>query len=325
MDWKKAISEFWRNEDGFGFLLPVLGTVAGGAIGSAVTAGVGGAVGAGVALGRAAGGLIGQGLLDRKNAKAQMAYDANAYVRMAEGARRAGLHPLEVLRAGDPGGASGSLKFGTSAAMQNQFDQIDAILTGEDAARRRREQLQDELLRVEIDQARAGSLRSAQRAGLVSPSLKAQAGIGAAPTMAEAESGETIVTNPGDIGSEFYVDPTRQDFAATEERTGDNEIINTPLIAEHWYNDWSYRQSLRFSAEQLGMTEAELHAKIIENPKLRHELPGLIAQGVMTAQKLFQMLKRQFGGAANVDVRGPKIASPAFIPYGYQSDPKGIQ
>lgn len=329
MDYRKALTQFWRNEDGFfSLLLPALGTMAGGAIGSALTMGVGGAVGGGAILGRALGGALGQGLADRSARRDQMAYDSNAYVRMADAARRAGLHPLEVLRAGDPGGASGSLKFGTSAAMQNQFDQIDAILTGEDAARRRREQLNEELLRVDIDQARAGSLSAAQRAGIVSPSLRAQAsaaGIGEAPTMADAQTGEAIVTNPNTIGSDQYVDPSRQDFAAMEERYGDNEFVNTPLIIEQMFNDWDYRSALRFSAQHLGMTEAELHQKIVDDPTLRLELPGMVARGVMTAQKLFQMVRKKFGGASNVSVKGSRVVSPSLIPYGYQADPKGIQ
>ena len=108
MVWNK-INEFLRDESGG--LFSVLGKAVGGFFG-------------GGPLGAAIGGALGQSADDRRADKKARAFNANRYIEMANAARAAGLHPLEVLRSGDPAQRVGP-RIGTTAAMQGQFDQID--------------------------------------------------------------------------------------------------------------------------------------------------------------------------------------------------------
>lgn len=143
-------------------------------------------------------GGAGQYLDDKQDRKRQAASDANSYVRMAEAARRAGLNPLEVLRAGNPTGV-GRLPVGTTAAMQNQFDQIDKILTGEEARERRREDLQTDLLQIQKDTALA-QLAAYRRPGLLSPGMAAgSVRTDQGPKVMSEIAAPTPVTETGDI------------------------------------------------------------------------------------------------------------------------------
>lgn len=149
-------------------------------------------------LGGAIGGALGQSVDDKKDRKRQLASDANAYVRMAEAARRAGLNPLEVLRAGNPNQV-GRISVGTTAAMQNQFDQIDNILTGAEAREREREALETDLLRIQRDTALA-QLSAFKRPGPVaSPGLAGAVRTDQGPQVMSEIAAPTPVTETGDI------------------------------------------------------------------------------------------------------------------------------
>lgn len=187
------IRRFLKDESGF--IGAILGPALGGLIGA----------GTGKALAVAVGGALGKAF-DKKQADSkQAAYDANSYVRMSEAAQRAGLHPLEVLRAGDPGQSTGRMQFGTTAVMQNSFDQIESILTGDYAAEKRREEMRDELLRIDIEQAQRGvqtpiGIQSSSLSRVVQPSfVRTDQG----PQAMSEISEPTPVNMFGDVDSEI--------------------------------------------------------------------------------------------------------------------------
>jgi hypothetical protein len=138
--------EFYRNENGF------LGQLIGASLGKLIGGGTG------KAIATAIGGAIGKKADERSGQRKEDERYSDSYVRMAEAAKKAGLNPLEVLRAGDP--AATGPRIMSSAAASNSFDQIDRILSGQAAADRASQKLRDELMRVDIDRARTGAFGS---------------------------------------------------------------------------------------------------------------------------------------------------------------------
>ena len=134
-------------------LLSSIGKIAGGFFGGPI--------------GGALGGALGGAIDDRNDRSAQRKMDAqewerhrNRFAYLQQDAAKGGFHPLEALRAtGAPGGPRSTPRVMTSLATQNAFDQLDEVLSGRQAAADKRQELEDELLRTQIDSySRTGKL-----------------------------------------------------------------------------------------------------------------------------------------------------------------------
>lgn len=134
--------------------------IAGGLIGTAVGGPAGGA------LGSSLGGIVGNqldnnrtGRLNNRQAKKDYALHRKRFEHTVADAKAAGIHPLEALRSG---GANTSPNYTprlqTTNARDQDFDTIQSVLTGEYAENRSRDRLNDELTRVDIDNARRGRI-----------------------------------------------------------------------------------------------------------------------------------------------------------------------
>ena len=283
----------------------MIGALIGSALGGLVKGKLGG-------LAKGVGQWIG-GEFDRKReTRQQDARYASSYIRMAKAATAAGLHPLEVLRAGDPQGAGGRLpQVMSSAARFGQFDQIDSILQGDEAEDRKNEKLRNELLRIQIDEARRGGLPG-RGSGLSSSSLQDalrrqnQPGTGARDvgepnTIGETDDRPAGVTNPYEAGSDKFANPTRKDIEDYTARHGDSELGETIYFVWSNYDDWSYNETLEFMARNKNMSKEKLHQKFIENPALIDIMPSGFQ---IRAKKLLNAI-----GMTGVDVRMP-LTSP---------------
>jgi len=114
-------------------------------------------------LGSGAGSALGGLLDDKKDRSNQRKYDAQEManyrqrlVWLREDAEKGGFHPLEALH----GGALGGMPSGTRPRVMSQsaaiggFDKLNDVLSGDYARERNREDMRDELLRIDIDNAR---------------------------------------------------------------------------------------------------------------------------------------------------------------------------
>lgn len=113
--------------------------------------------GKGKILAGALGGALGSKADQNAEQRQADARYGNSYIRMADAARKAGLHPLEVLRAGDPAGSRQPTVMSMAARM-GQYDQIDSLLTGQKAEQLTSTRLQNELMAIQIEQAKTGML-----------------------------------------------------------------------------------------------------------------------------------------------------------------------
>lgn len=295
----KIIRDFLQNEDGG--IFSVIGTALGGLFGG----------GSGKVISTALGGALGGSYDSRRAAGKQNALDMQKFVRLRKAAEDGGFHPLEALRSGQSIPAGTGSRLFSSLSNSNAFDVLEDELTGEGAKQRNRESVEDEIRERELDKQRydvaqqqkneSSITRTSPRLPSASGSLPANLGAPVIMTATDdnepnpaVKPGRATVTPPRDLLSEVGSDPTRGDFAMTEERLGDNEIINAPLVAEQAINDMSYKASVAYTAEKLGMTNAEVEAAIRKNPRLRDELPGLIARTTMDANALYRYLKDKY-------------------------------
>lgn len=129
-------------------------SIIGGVLGKKLGGSVLGKVLGGSAVTGALGSAAGQAITDRNARHRAGRLQANYFVDLANNARRGGFHPLEALRAGGGQGYAGvtqRMPIGTSAAMQNQYDKITEILSGDKAKADAREATQDEYNRIQLD------------------------------------------------------------------------------------------------------------------------------------------------------------------------------
>lgn len=136
------IREFLSDESGF--LTALLPALVGGA----------GASATGTALATAAGTLGDQYLSNRADAKT-VAYQNNLNIRQFRRLRRAadkgGIHVLEALRSGASVPAQAPPRLMSTLARTDAFDELESVLTGEQAAQDKRVQIEDEIRERELD------------------------------------------------------------------------------------------------------------------------------------------------------------------------------
>jgi hypothetical protein len=329
MEFIHHIRMFLKSEDGF--IGAILGTALGGLIGS----------GSGNALATAIGGALGKKYDERKAQGAADARYGSSYIRMARAARAAGLHPLEVLRAGDPAQGQSRPNIASNAAFLDQFDQIDSILQGDKAKQRKEQDLRNDLLRVQIDQARSNPGPNSPRVSFGSPSLEGamrrpvqEAGsqtadvraVGENNSVDETDDRPAGVTNPysttGDEG-EWHANPNRKDIEDYTARHGDSELGETAYWIWSNLDDAAYNSLLTYKADNSDMTRTEWHRHYEQNPETLANDHGVIKWltriGFLGTDLVSNVPASRFEelhqkGAS----RAPNIRS-FYIPYGEQT------
>lgn len=103
-------------------------------------------------MGAAIGG-IGDGILGasakRKQAKRQNAMEMNKYANLRKAAEAGGFHPLAVLQAGGSVNMQAAPRLLTSLSASNAFDALEDEISGEGAKARERQDVRDEIERLE--------------------------------------------------------------------------------------------------------------------------------------------------------------------------------
>jgi len=282
-------------------------------------------------------GAVGDGIMSHKSKKketqAQNALEMDKFVRLREASERGGFHPLETLRAGGQVQANAAPRLYTSLSQSNAFDALENEISGEGAKARERQRIDDEIQARELERLEIANAQMTQPTVRSNtpfrPPLGSQGGAPRRPStppfiepgkdaprddrpdanLDHVERGPDTVTGSRDLTGQVYNDPTRGDFSMVEERKGDSEIVNAPMIAEQWYNDWNYNQALYYTAEELNMSTDELHQAIIDDPALRAELPGLLARTSMDATKLAQYLSKKLQRWSDQNVKPARLPS----------------
>lgn len=168
-------------------------------IAGAIGAKIFGAGSLGATLTGAAGELIGSNLDGKRARKEKKMY----YQRLRSAALAGGFHPLEALRA-DGGGYSQAGQIGprlaSPEAVQGLYDKFEDVLTGDDALRRERARLENELLRREVDKMSVlgGSGNVVERTARLQRSVSTDQG----PVPLAEIARPTPITGAGDIDTQ---------------------------------------------------------------------------------------------------------------------------
>lgn len=104
----------------------------------------------GTALGTAADGIAGN-RSEKKRVAAQNQLEMEKFVRLRDAAEAGGFHPLEALRSGAEVNATAAPRLMSSLAMSNAFDTLATEISGEGAAQRKRQAIEDEIRERELE------------------------------------------------------------------------------------------------------------------------------------------------------------------------------
>jgi type II secretory pathway pseudopilin PulG len=203
-----------------------------------------------------AGPIIGGLFQNKANRDAQRAYGSRIRTTVKD-ARKAGINPLEAIRAGagnalPPSGG----RLVSDAAISNSFDAIADVLSGRTAAENKQADVQAEIQRIDADTQRRGTI----------PSIGAGAGIGngvagpSAPALVSPSAREFVETNfmrlnPSDTApgvrnntpeyyeDDFHVTPPGEQLPtqdpATRTATGHTSwrAFGIDMIPNPWFSD----------------------------------------------------------------------------------------
>jgi hypothetical protein len=274
-----------------------------------------------------AGPIIG-GLFGRSNAKYSQKLadrsDAAKLQRMVADADAAGINRYAALQAGaGSSGAGPGPRVVSDTAWVNAFDKIDDVLSGRQAERDRQMQLNNELARISIDEARRGAeTYRSPRVGTVGPQrLPGGAGTDPASTGSEiaelglgdqlAEVGPVTVTNTGRLDEDFFPDFRLADVETTEARRGETpeliSMLNWPL---RWQQDRDFNYRVHQTAESLGISPNELYDRLREDPTnvdavLMSGLGAMAQQGTGFITDSLERLRRST--QSSTTVRPPRV------------------
>lgn len=87
----------------------------------------------------------------RKEVAAQNQLEMQKYTRLRSAAEAGGFHPLEVLRAGGEVNATAAPRLMSTLAASNAFDTLAEEVSGEGAAKRKRQEVEDEIRERELE------------------------------------------------------------------------------------------------------------------------------------------------------------------------------
>lgn len=91
---------------------------------------------------------------ERKRVKRQNAMEMNKYANLRTAAERGGFHPLAVLQAGGSVNQTAAPRLLTSLSQANAFDALENEISGEAAKARERQNVRDEIERLERERLR---------------------------------------------------------------------------------------------------------------------------------------------------------------------------
>jgi len=247
----------------------IFGTIAGGFIGGPAGAKIGGSLG---------------GVFDSRSARrSDRKYDAGNIQRTVDQARKAGIHPLEVIRSG---GLSGGRTAGRiqSPSLGESLDFAESVFPGD-----QKDQLLDQ--RLKESQIKLNEIEADTRArGRIGPSSTAD-GILGAPD--EPDKGLNENTNYSDHGSNQFNPPWLSDAQNAEDFGG--EISGLLHGVSNEATKYSYNKQLDRLAEKSDKSKAEIHQEIV----------ALGAQGKAYYQKLTKELL--FSDPKTSEERGKRI------------------
>lgn len=192
-------------------------------------------------------------LADRDFARARKWRNSNVQT-VVKDARKAGINPHFAIGSGATptsgmGGGHSAPRLVAPQTRSVNFDQFSDILTGDAAQRRRNEQLQNDLLEIEIDNAKA---EAATRGGKLSPRIteKTEGLVASQEDHAgPREPGRDTESNAGVDRSDkeqFYTAPTNPDAETGEARYGEAGGLVTGvrnIIDDIQYNDMLHHHS----------------------------------------------------------------------------------
>jgi hypothetical protein len=222
-------------------------------------------------VGSVAGPLV-SGLFQKDANKQNAAMYGSRLQTTVRDAQKAGIHPLEAIRAGAGSTLPPQMASLISpTAAQNAFDGVVDAISGRTAARYADERVQQELNRIALDQAKmkSGSLAAQLGAGAgvssggISKTGNAEANIGAPDT--ELQTGERNVTNVAGTGDNWFSRPDKPDGSSWQERYGEpGEWIGAIPTA---FNDVVYNAALKRAAEQQGVDKSTIHENLLNSVK----------------------------------------------------------
>ena len=232
--------------------------------------------------------------------------------------KKHGIHPLEILRSGVASSHVGHQPrvMSRTAMMADGFDQLDAVLSGDEARRRQNEQFRNDLLRIEIDERRRGGLISASGRAAIGArepggSAAFPGGMRGAPTDTDnMQIGENAVTNPYGMTTDELVDPTLPDVDAIQARRGDGgEAIEFLTYANRYFEDKGYDAAADYVSRRTGIPKEEINRRVIENPDIRDSLPNRWERFMMDVKSLWdnRSTPGAWGDSYSEPVR-PKLA-----------------
>lgn len=175
--------------------------------------------------------------------------------------QRLGINALELIRGGaGAGNWQSGPRVGSSATFADSYDQLSDILTGRQAKKDAREEVEDELRRIQLDQAKGALSARGPRVG--SGSISGDRGnVGPEGQTATVTD---ISAAPLDDDDRQMSDPNRLDFGNLTERHGESELIEALAFPLNWAFDRAYNMRLSDISRVTGQSRAEIHRQIAE-------------------------------------------------------------
>jgi hypothetical protein len=216
---------------------------------------VGGAVGA------LADGVVGHNQ-KKKQVGAQNALEMDKYVRLRDAAERGGFHPLEVLRSGGEVATQASPRLLTSLSSANAFDALEGEFSGKAAAERNRQNVRDELERLEAERLKYDVVQRV----FTRPTI---GGLAVPPggTLGsdKAESIPAPVSSLDTKPDGFVTDPHTPDADQIIGRFGESEIAQELMFLPNAIHDWAHDRIITELAERKGVGKAEMNQWVFDN------------------------------------------------------------
>lgn len=204
-----------------------------------------------------------------------------ALPRLRESAEEAGFNPLTALSNGALSSfqnlPSGVAPLASTEAVMGIAQGVEDRLTGKEAQREEYEEAQHELMKIQLERAKAGGGYLPVGTSIYGGGISGKPGV-AAPSkrtypQLTPQQGETMNTNPWPIapgegpGTGVFIDPRRPDAEHGEQRYGD--VAQELFGFGNAVSDFQYNNTIQSVRREYGDQAAQdLHQRMTENPRL---------------------------------------------------------